>query len=75
MEKNSYNNIFKVLEKLFKAGFNDEKDILKMQMNDIEKIDDGLNSQEIKILIDLQNVIKNKRVISFLSGQKLENKK
>lgn len=35
--KNRLNMIFKILEKLFDAGFKTDKEIIKMQMCDIKK--------------------------------------
>lgn len=71
MEKNNLSNIVKVLEKIFDIGFCDEKAILKMQLTDISKIKNGLSSQEISILIGLQEAIRNKELIPFLSGKKM----
>lgn len=73
--KYSLNTIVKVLEKLFSIGFNDEKSILKMQMSDIKKINGGLSSQEMMIVIDLQEAIRSKQIIPFLSGRKDKNEK
>ena len=70
--KYSVMQISKLLEKIFKAGFNTEKKILSIELNDLSKITD-LTSIEINILIDLKKAIKNKKIISFLSG--IEEKK
>lgn len=65
-EKYNLNHITKTLDKLFKAGFNDEKSILAIKLDDLEKIQD-VTSVEITIIIELKKAIKNKRIIAFLS--------
>lgn len=74
---NKYNlsSITKLLEKLFKAGFNTEKEILAIGLDDLVKIQD-MSSTEINILIDLKKAIKTKNVIAFLScnNEKKEGK-
>ena len=65
-EKYNLNQITKTLDKLFKAGFNDEKSILAIKLDDLEKIQD-VTSVEITIIIELKKAIKTKRIIAFLS--------
>lgn len=65
-EKYNLNQITKTLDKLFKAGFIDEKSILAIKLDDLEKIQD-VTSVEITIIIELKKAIKNKRIIAFLS--------
>lgn len=65
-EKYNLNQITKTLDKLFKAGFVDEKSILAIKLDDLEKIQD-VTSVEITIIIDLKRAIKNKKIIAFLS--------
>ena len=70
--KYNLNQITKTLEKLFAAGFNTEKKILLMKIEDLEKID-NLQSNEALIIIDLKKAIKDKDIIAFLSGTKNKN--
>ncbi len=65
-ERYNLNQITKTLDKLFKAGFVDEKSILAIKLDDLEKIQD-VTSVEITIIIELKKAIKNKRIIAFLS--------
>lgn len=65
-ERYNLNQITKTLDKLFKAGFADEKSILAIKLDDLEKIQD-VTSVEITIIIELKKAIKNKRIIAFLS--------
>ncbi len=67
--KNYLNQITKTLDKLFSAGFNTEKKILAMQLEDLEKIN-NLTSSEMMIIIEFKRSIKNKQIIAFLSGNK-----
>lgn len=67
--KNYLNQITKTLDKLFGAGFNTEKKILAMQLEDLEKIN-NLTSSEMMIIIEFKRSIKNKQIIAFLSGNK-----
>ena len=57
----------KVLNKIFEAGFTDEKAIAAMTMDDILSIQ-GITVADITIINDLQKSIKANRVISFLGG-------
>ena len=50
MAKYNFNQATKLLEKLFKAGFNDEKSILGIQLDDLEKIQD-ISSSDITIIL------------------------
>ncbi len=63
------NNICKLLDKLFNAGFNSEKAILMISLDDLTKITD-ITSLEITIILDLKKAIKNKKMIDFLNGNK-----
>ena len=73
-KKNRLNIIFKILEKLFDAGFTTDKEILKMQMSDITKINGGLSSQELIIVLEIQEAIKSKNIIPYMSGKQTEKK-
>lgn len=66
MEKH-LNLVTKVLEKIFKAGFITEKDILSIQLDDLVRVPD-INGNEIMIIIELKKAIKNRKIIAFLSG-------
>ena len=57
----------KVLNKIFEAGFTDEKAISAMTMDDILSMQ-GITVADITILNDLQKSIKANKVISFLGG-------
>ena len=57
----------KVLNKVFEAGFADEKAIASMTMDDILAIQ-GITIADIGIINELQKSIKANKVISFLGG-------
>lgn len=57
----------KVLNKIFEAGFTDEKAISAMTMDDILSMQ-GITVADIAIINDLQKSIKANKVISFLGG-------
>lgn len=65
--KYSFSQITKLLEKIFKAGFRNEKDILNIQLDDLQKIQD-ISSIDITIILELKKAIRNRKVIAFLSG-------
>jgi len=67
MNKYNLGQITKVLEKIFKAGFKTEKDILNIKLDDLTKIQD-VNGNEIIILLDLKKAIKNRQIIAFLNN-------
>mgnify|MGYP005778477743 FL=1 len=57
----------KVLNKVFEAGFTDEKAISAMTMDDILSML-GITVADIGLINDLQKSIKANKVISFLGG-------
>ncbi|MCM1219272.1 MAG: hypothetical protein NC311_18865 [Muribaculaceae bacterium] len=57
----------KVLNRVFEAGFTDEKTIAAMTMDDILSMQ-GITVADIGLINDLQKSIKGNRVISFLGG-------
>lgn len=57
----------KVLNKIFEAGFTDEKEISTMTMDDILSMQ-GITVADIGLINDLQKSIKANKVISFLGG-------
>lgn len=57
----------KVLNKIFEAGFTNEKDIAAMTMTDILDIK-GISISEMIMINDLQKSIKANKVICFLGG-------
>ena len=74
VEKYNLNQITKTLEKLFDAGFNTDKKILALKLEDLERIS-NLQSSEALIIIEFKKAIKNKNIIAFLSGQIDENER
>lgn len=61
----------KVLDKVFEAGFTDEKSIAAMTMDDILAIQ-GITIADIGIINELQKSIKANKVISFFGGEMKE---
>jgi hypothetical protein len=57
----------KVLNKIFEAGFADEKAISAMTMDDILSMQ-GITVADIGLINDLQKSIKANKVVSFLGG-------
>lgn len=57
----------KVLNKVLKAGFTDEKTIFAMTMDDILSMQ-GITVADIALINDLQKSIKANKVISFLGS-------
>ena len=67
--KYNLNQITKTLEKLFEAGFNTEKKILAMKLEDLVMIP-NLQSIEALIIVEFKRAIKTREIVSFLSGFK-----
>ena len=67
MAKNTNNNAIKVLNKVFDAGYNTEKEVLAMSIDKILAIP-NISVSDISVINDLQKAIKANKVISFLSG-------
>ena len=57
----------KVLNKIFEAGFTEEKAIAAMTMDDILSMQ-GITVADITLINELQKSIKGTKVISFLGG-------
>ena len=57
----------KVLNKIFEAGFTEEKAIAAMTMDDILSMQ-GITVADITLINELQKSIKGNKVISFLGG-------
>ena len=57
----------RVLNKVFEAGFTDEKAIAAMTMDDILSMQ-GISIAEITLINELQKSIKGNKVIAFLGG-------
>lgn len=57
----------KVLNKIFEAGFTEEKAIAAMTMDDILSMQ-GITIVDITLINELQKSIKGNKVISFLGG-------
>ena len=60
--------IAKSIEKLFNAGFDDDKLILAMQLEDVQKID-GLTMQDINTIIKFKKAIRTRQIVKFLTGK------
>lgn len=71
--KYNLGQITKTLEKLFEAGFNTDKKILALKLEDLMKIP-NLQNNETMIIIEFKNAVKNKKIIEFLSGYKEKGK-
>ena len=65
--KYNLTQVTKTLEKLFTAGFNTDKKILSLKLEDLEKIP-NLQSAETFIIIKFKEAVKNKQIIAFLSN-------
>lgn len=73
MVKYSLTSITKLLEKIFNAGYTDEKSILGIQLEDIDKM--NISPNEIKIILDLKKAIRTKKMIAFLYCNKESEEK
>ena len=71
MNKYNVHQIAKTLDKIFTAGFTNEKKILNIQLEDLQNIPD-LSAGEVNIIIKLKKAIKNKNLIAFLEESQIE---
>lgn len=72
-EKNNFNQKMKTIEKLFNAGFNTDKKIMCLKLEDLNKIA-NLQANETATIIEFKNAVKSKQIINFLSvGENNEN--
>ncbi len=67
--ENKYNltQITKTLDKLFNAGFNTDKKILALKLEDLKQIP-NLLSNEALIIIEFKEAVKSKNIVAFLSN-------
>lgn len=63
--------VIKVMNRIFGAGFADEKSISAMTMDDILSLP-GVSVADIAIINELQKAIKSGKVLSYLSGSAAE---
>ena len=66
MSKYTLPQLTKTFDKLFSAGFKDEKSILSLKLEDLEKIQD-FSMVDVNIIINLKKAIKTKQMLKFLS--------
>ena len=64
---------FKVLTKLFEAGFNSEKDLQSINFQNVFRIE-GLTVQDMSIISELQQYTKSNKLYSYLGGMFDEQK-
>ena len=64
----------KLLNKLFQAGYTDEKSVTAMTMDDILGLP-GINVSKISLINELQKSIKEGKLLSFLGGGKTEEER
>ena len=64
---------FKVLTKLFEAGFKSEKDLQSINFQNVFRID-GLTVQDMSIISELQQYTKSNKLYSYLGGMFDEQK-
>jgi len=60
----------RVLNKIFEAGFTNEKEITAMTMDDILNMN-GITITDMTVINELQKSIKANKVITFLGGGEL----
>lgn len=64
---------FKVLTKLFEAGFKSEKDLQSINFKNVFRIE-GLTVQDMSIISELQQYTKSNKLYSYLGGMFDEQK-
>ena len=69
--KSNVTQIAKSLEKLFNAGFTDDKAIQTLQFEDVEKIT-GATMEDIHTIIKFKMAIRNKQIVKFLAGEEVK---
>ena len=64
---------FKVMTKLFEAGFKSEKDLQSINFQNVFRIE-GLTVQDMSIISELQQYTKSNKLYSYLGGMFDEQK-
>lgn len=64
--------VIKVLNRIFEAGFTDEKSVSAITMDDILSLQ-GVSVADIAVINELQKSIKSGKVLSYLSGSIIES--
>lgn len=71
MNENIFKTRIKVLEKLFVSGYNTDKKILDMKIEEIICLD-NFNRSDLTIAVGIKNSLCNKQLITFLCGNELK---
>lgn len=65
------NKAVKIITKLMEAGFNSEKEIQSMTMDDILSLP-GITVAEIGVINEVQKAVKANKVITLLTGGEIQ---
>lgn len=66
MKDSDFNNRASLLKKIIEAGYNTREKIIKMNMNDVDKLK-GLTIKDFHLINELIPIVKEKRLLDFFS--------
>lgn len=66
MKDSDFNNRASLLKKIIEAGYNTREKIIKMNMNDVDKLK-GLTIKDFHLINELIPIVKEKRLLDFFT--------
>lgn len=66
IKNNNYMNKVRLLKKIIDAGYNTREKIIKMNMNDVDKLK-GLTIKDFHLINELIPIVKEKRLLDFFT--------
>ncbi len=66
MKDSDFNNRASLLKKIIEAGYNTREKIIKMNMNDVDKLK-GLTIKDFHLINELIPMVKEKRLLDFFT--------
>lgn len=68
MKDSDFNNRASLLKKIIEAGYNTREKIIKMNMNDVDKLK-GLTIKDFHLINELIPIVKEKRLLDFFTNK------
>lgn len=68
MKESDFNNRANLLKKIIEAGYNTREKIIKMNMNDVDKLK-GLTIKDFHLINELIPIVKEKRLLDFFTNK------
>ena len=71
MQKYTFNQILKTLEKLFESNYTTTKQIKNIKWDSLEQINKNFTPVEKSLVMDFRDAVSKRKIIEFLAGKDL----